>query len=148
MENISLILNKVHVYKIKLSKDIIENILSCIVPDKYVSKTINFSYYSSVINSDTKKYMIKNTLNYLDMMLIMKLNNIDDKMYGIFLDFCYDENDVIEFKKMNYICYTNKTKKYNGNWIINYQLSVKKQYYWREANEVQLITEENKSVYL
>ncbi len=115
-----------------LPKDLFNLVLTYCEVEYPLEETICFSYYNGYFKPISTFY--NKIHNYDDFIFHWIDYNLNVKMLGIFIDFCYHQNREDCYKKMMDICrhYEYEGKRLDD--VFRYQL-LSKPYYWKKMEQ-------------
>ena len=118
----------------QLPKDLINLIYKYCTIEYPILETICFSWYHKILGiNDLKKLNLK-IHNHDDFVFQWICQDLDVRIFGVFIDFCYHKIDIESYKKLIDVCKQHTVNGINVDDLVRYQL-LSKPYNWNDAEE-------------
>ncbi len=118
----------------QLPDDLIKLICKYCSIDYPIKETICFSWYNKLLDINNIRYIKQKIYNHEDFVFQWICRDLDVRVLGIFIDFCYHKLDIESYKKLIDASKQHTVNRINVNDIVRYQL-LSKPYYWDDAEE-------------
>ena len=118
----------------QLPDDLIKLICKYCSIDYPIRETICFSWYNKIVTINHLKHLKDKIHNHDDFVFQMIIRDLDVRMFGVFIDFCYHKMDIESYKKLIDVCKKHTVNRINVEDLVRYQL-LSKPYHWDDAEE-------------
>ena len=118
----------------KLPYDLFKIVYKYCIIEYPIQETICFSWYSKILKTEDLRHLKRKIHNHDDFVFQWICRDLDVRMFGIFIDFCYHKIDLESYKKLIDVSKQHTVNGINIDDLVRYQL-ISKPYHWNDAEE-------------